>query len=175
MGDIDYSLSDKDIQDILEPDTKVFQYSDLKQVKNINDIFDKEGRCIMLYTTGPSYGHWINMIKRGNKRIDYFDSYGKAPDAFIDELYIEGQTKPQPLLTELLRNSKIPVYYNTYDFQSKKGNVATCGRWAVARLANYKMSLQKFYDMVMKQVEKEGGSYNPDKYVVELTYPYLGK
>ena len=59
----DYSLSDDDFNKILEPDTNIFTYPQLKNVRHIDEIFDRKGRAIMLYLTENTHScHWISLI-----------------------------------------------------------------------------------------------------------------
>ena len=49
-------------------------------------------------------------------------------------------------------------------------DVATCGRWAVARLVLKDLSAQQFHKAVMKY-----GKGSPDSFAVRFTYDILGK
>jgi hypothetical protein len=68
-----YSLSNDDINAILDPDTKIFSYPKFADMKHIDEAFDNLGRCVFLFLTeSESSGHWVCMFKRGNV-IEYFD------------------------------------------------------------------------------------------------------
>ena len=43
-----YSLSDSDIQAILNPDTRIQTYDKLYNITHIDELFDNLGRCIIL-------------------------------------------------------------------------------------------------------------------------------
>ena len=63
---VHYALSDSDINHILEPDTKVQQYRVLDNMHHIDELFDKLGRAVLLYSTdSPTSGHWVGLIKKG--------------------------------------------------------------------------------------------------------------
>lgn len=148
-------------------------YPELKRYKNIDDIFDPLGRVIMLYPIdAPNNGHWVAMFKKG-KSIYYFDPYGKPPEepkqwVAPDKNIALGQGRN--LLTELLQKSGYKVYYNSFPYQKMDEDVATCGRWAVARLVLKDMSAKQFHSAVMKY-----GKGSPDGFAVRFTYDILGK
>ena len=168
-----YALSNDDINKILEPDTHIMTYPELRNYKTIDDIFDPLGRVIMLYPIdAPNNGHWVGMWKQGD-RINYFDPYGKPPEepkqwvsSDMNKLMGQGRN----LLTDMLKQSGYKVYWNTYPYQKMDEDVATCGRWVVARLVCKDMSADKFYKAVMKY-----GKGSPDGFAVRFTYDILGK
>lgn len=170
---MEYPLSDADIQAALEPDTKIYLYEDLEHVKDIDQLFDKEGRCVVLFPTeAKTNGHWVCMFKRKRNRIDYFDSYGVRPDGarkWLTEKQLDKLGADEPYLSRLLKHSNKRVYYNTHPFQEMDQDVATCGRWVVARLMCKDLTPQEFYDLVHKSGMK------PDEFVTKLTYEFLGK
>ena len=166
---VHYALSDSDINHILEPDTKVQQYRVLDNMHHIDELFDKLGRAVLLYSTdSPTSGHWVGLIKKGDT-IEFFDPYGFKPDTQqyklgeeIDNVAYEQHDHD---LTRLLKESGYKVFYNTYPFQNfKKPEVATCGRWVSLRLYHYKKTLQWFYNQMKKSKLK-----NPDEWVTIQT------
>jgi hypothetical protein len=167
-----YSLSNTDINDILDPDTKVFSYPKFAEMQSIEEAFDPLGRCVFLFLTeNENTGHWLCMFKRDNF-IEYFDSYGQKPEAqrgwlTTEELDELGQS--EPYLMNLLKRSKYKVYYNTVPYQKDKRDYNTCGRWCVARLICKDMSNQQFYNVATKS------GYSPDDWVALFTYEMLGK
>lgn len=168
-----YALSNDDINTILEPDTNILTYPQLKDYQHIDEIFDPLGRVIMLYPTeAQNKGHWICMWKEGN-RINYFDPYGEPPEEPKEWV---GKTQSRLLgmgqnkLTQLLQNSGRKVFYNTYPYQQMSDDVATCGRWCVARLVCKDMTEKQFHNSVMKF--KKG---SPDNFAVSFTHKILGK
>lgn len=166
-----YSLSDTDINKICGK-TNIVAYPDLNKYDNINNLFDKKGRCIILFLTVNDHtGHWIAMIKKGN-RIDYFDPYGTPPDGdknWLTKDKLIGLGEDKPLLMDLLKNSGCSVYYNCYPFQKDKKGINDCGRWCAMRLLFYKKSLPEFYQMV-----KKSGLDN-DEFITKLSYQILKK
>ena len=78
-------------------------------------------------------GHWV-ALTRFNSKIEYFDSYGGAPDIPLTWKTSEFQNSKR-YLSILLNKSKYNVVYNSIDFQSKRDqNISTCGAFAVFRV-----------------------------------------
>jgi hypothetical protein len=167
-----YSLSNDDINAILDPDTKIFSYPKFAQMQHIDEAFDPLGRCVFLFLTeSASSGHWVCMFKRGNI-IEYFDSYGEKPEAqrsWLTEERLQELGQGYPYLMDLLKKSGYKVYYNTYPYQKDKADVNTCGRWCVARLVCKDFTNHEFYNIVTKS------GYKPDDWVALFTYEILGK
>lgn len=167
-----YSLSNTDINAILDPDTKVFSYPKFAEMHHIDEAFDKLGRCVFLFLTeNENTGHWVCMFKR-NGFIEYFDSYGEKPEAqrsWVTQDQLEELGEGKPFLMDLLRRSKYHVYYNTHAYQKDKKDYNTCGRWCVARLICKDMTNQQFYNIATKSGQ------SPDDWVSLFTYEMLGK
>lgn len=172
-----YALSNTDIDAILDPDTKVFSYPEFNTMDDIRNAFDQLGRCVFLFlTTSPTSGHWLCMFMRKG-HIEYFDSYGERPDAqraWLSKDMLDELDESEPTLTRLLRDSHIPVFYNTYAYQTDKNDINTCGRWCVARLILKDLSNLQFYNAV-KQDMKERGLKSMDDWVAIFTAEILGK
>jgi hypothetical protein len=166
-----YALTDEDINKILGG-TVIMTYPELQDVSRIEDIFDKDGRSVLLFLTeDETTGHWTGLI-RSEKMIEYFDPYGSAPDAdrkWLSKNKLKELDEEKPMLTKLLRASHMKVYFNTYAFQSDRQDINTCGRWVVARLLHRKKTLREFYNMVKKSGMK------PDDFVSALTFQILKK
>lgn len=172
-----YALSNEDINDILEPDTKVFSYPKFASMNSINEAFDKLGRCVFLFLTqSETSGHWICMFKR-NGHIEYFDSYGEPPEAqrkWISEEQLQKLGQGEPYLLELLQKSRTPVYYNTYSYQSDRDDINTCGRWCVARLICKELDNKGFYNLVKEEM-KNHNLKSMDDFVALFTADILGR
>jgi hypothetical protein len=168
-----YSLSNDDINAILDPDTRVFSYPEFNSMTSIDEAFDPLGRCVFLFLTeSERVGHWVCMFKRDSRTIEYFDSYGQKPDAQRSWLTAEKLAElnqSTPRLTELLKQSGYRVYYNTYQYQTDKADINTCGRWCVARLICKDLSNLQFYNCVKKS------GLSPDDWVGCFTADILGK
>lgn len=173
-----YALSNDDINEILDPDTKIFSYPKFCEMNHIDEAFDRLGRCVFLFLTeSPTSGHWLCMFKRGGNTIEYFDSYGGKPDSqreWLSDEQLEMLGQEDCCLTNLLRASRYRVYYNTNPYQKDKKDYNTCGRWCVARLICKDMSNNDFYHLVQRQM-KDRGLKSPDDWVAIFTYEMLGK
>ena len=169
-----YSLSDSDIRDILG-DISIITYPELAQMESIDECFDSKGRCILLFlTSSPTSGHWCCMLNKKDK-IVFFDPYGDAPEKQkegANPALLEQMDQRQPHLTDLMRASGRPVYYNTYDYQKEGYDVNTCGRWCVARCLYASKSDEYFHKLIM-DAEKKG--IPPDEFVSALTANWLRK
>jgi hypothetical protein len=118
---------------------------------------------MLLYTpNSPTEGHWVCLF-RNKDGIHYFDSYGDKPDTEDD---LNGQ---EPLLTQLLSESQLPVFYNTKRYQKLRTDIATCGRHCIARLI-YKNKSPDAYNHIVNQFKGE-----PDDFVSALIYSFIGK
>lgn len=167
-----YPLGDDDINKILEPDTHIFTYPYLKDVKDIDEVFDPYGRAMMLYLTeDANTGHWVCLIRRPDE-IEFFDPYGEHPD---EPLTWNGKQKQRqlqqdrPYLSKLLRAKGLPVVYNKTKFQELDNDIATCGRHCVIRLLFKDLPLPKYAEMIRKS------KMSPDEFVTRLTHQLLGK
>ena len=173
MGEVqDYPLSDGDIRKMLGSDIKIITYPELKDMKSIDECFDKKGRCIMLFlTTSPTEGHWCAMLRK-QKGIEFFDPYGEAPDKQKDNIprsRLQLLDENQPDLTNLLRASGKEIYYNKIPFQKDKAHVNTCGRHCVTRVYCGNMSLSKYRKMI------KNSGLSPDEFVSAFTWEQLHK
>jgi hypothetical protein len=172
-----YSLSNDDIQAILDPDTKILSYPDFGTMETVDEAFDELGRCVFLFLTqSPTVGHWMCMFKRKG-HVEYFDSYGGKPDSqrnWLSKEKLQELGEEEPLLTELLKRSGYPVFYNTYPYQKDRDDINTCGRWCVARLILKDLSNLQFYNAV-RQDMKEKGLKSMDDWVSVFTGEILGK
>lgn len=174
----EYAISDADINKVLQPDTKIFTYPKFGDMETIEEAFDPLGRCVFLFLTkSETSGHWLAMFKRDAKTIEYFDSYGEKPEAqrkWLPEEIMEQLGQNEPLLMNLLRQSKYRVYYNTYPYQTDRDDINTCGKWCLARLICKDLSNLEFYNLVKTDMKKRGLK-QMDDWVAIFTYEMLGK
>lgn len=166
-----YPLSDQDIRNVLG-DVGFVLYPDLEDMEHIDECFDNMGRCILFCpNASPTSGHYTCMI-RYKDYIEFFDPYGEKPEGFKKELSksrLEQLDIDKPFLTRLMRESKIPVYYNTKAFQSSSPETATCGKHCITRLLYAPYSLDKYAAIVKKS------KLSPDDFVTGLIYSKIKK
>lgn len=160
-----YPYSGQDILNLLDGQTKILLYSDLKKFSNIDQVFEPYDCVVILYETKPSYGHWVCLIKHKDK-IEYFDPYGNPPDNPLD--YIDKKLKPQlgedyPYLSKLLLDSPYEIVYNSYPLQKFSKDISSCGRHVGLRLSMKKYPLNKYVKIML------GGELSPDDTVTYLT------
>src|SRR6185437_3614673 len=149
---MDIALSNTDISKALNNKTKIIQYKDLLNYKDIDDLLYPHNKAVILYNTKENYGHWTCIIKR-NDSIEMFDSYGYKPDD--QQKYITEKVKSEnnmdfPYLTYLLYKSKnkYKIHYNNYKLQSEKDGINTCGRWVILRIHLKEMNIDEFSKLI---------------------------
>lgn len=166
----EYPLSDGDIRRLLGGNIKILTYPQLKGLRSINQAFDDQGRGIVLFlVNGPTSGHWCCLIKRADS-IEFFDPYGDTPAEIKDEIpssRLEELDMASPYLSRLLKQSGLPIYYNTHCFQSKKGDINTCGRHCVVRLLYAPDSVERYAAII------KSSGLTADDFVSGLTYDRL--
>lgn len=157
-----YSLSDTDIKNYLNNKTKIIKYSDLNKYNNIDDLIAPYNHAFILYLTAPSYGHWTLLFKRGDNKIEFFDSYGYKPDTefkFIDNDFRAASNQIYTKVVSLLFDSPYKIFYNHHKLQGKstaKRQISTCGRWCIGRWLNHHIDENKFKKMMThKGIDKD--------------------
>lgn len=168
-----YPLGDDDIRKLLGNDIKIWNYPQLKGLSDIREMFDEKGRAILLFPNiSPTAGHWTCLINKPD-HIEFYDPYGDAPDTEqrggMSKKRLEQLDIERPDLTQLLRASGKPVYYNHHAFQSSAPSVATCGRHCVVRLLYAPYSLDKYGSIIKKS------GMSADDFVSGLTYDKIRK
>ena len=162
------SMGDDDLRYYL-PDAKILTYSELSNIKKIEDLLPRhKSYFILLYPVqSESSGHWI-AVTRYSKMIAYFDSYGKKPD---EPLTWGKYNNVHRRLSELLNNTKLRVDYNNIDFQNNKGfTISTCGAFAVFRvltMVEMNADLEK-NNIILKTLKETNEDKSYDDIVVEF-------
>ena len=75
---ISKALSDADILHALDNDVNIVKYSELRNMKNIDDLL-KYDRAVILFELKKNNGHWCSVIRNKNSII-FTDSYGMFPE-----------------------------------------------------------------------------------------------
>jgi hypothetical protein len=167
-----YALSDADIQKVLDPDTNIFTYPYLENVKHIDEVFDDHGRAMMLFLTkSQNAGHWIALIKRGNT-IEFFDPYGTPPDKqqkWMSKRQLEELDQDKPFLTNLFKASGYKITYNKVPYQKDRDDINTCGRHALTRLLLKDLAPEQYKKLLFSS------KVSPDEFVSLLTADILKK
>lgn len=137
---VDISTSDAELRDAA-PDLGVWLYKELAKQRDLPPL-----PIAVLYETMPGYGHWVGVLETP-EGIEHFDSYGLKPDAelaWVPREYREAFAATAPHLVRLLARDGRDVNYNEYKLQSSSPEIATCGRWVVARCKNRRLTTQQF-------------------------------
>ena len=181
LDNMNYSLSDSDLKQLLGNDAKIMKYSQLSDVNSIEELLPNSAfdYVILLTETAEDSGHWHCLV-RCNKNIFHFDSYGNRPDKNL--LYCPKQLRREleqkyPLLSYLLNKAEDDGYhvmFSTYQYQKKNGSVMTCGRHIVVFINYMKHSPQdkqnfEDYNKYILDGCKKYGYKDPDMLVTYLT------
>lgn len=165
--------SDADIRRLL-PGSLVIPYTDLYNYATVEDLLDDgEGRAVILYEVVDGLGHWVVVFEsedeEGNDQITYFDSYGLPIDdplSSVDPAYRLKSWEDFRYLSMLLAQTDTPIDYNNHALQARGGRINTCGRWAVARAKNWRLSSDDFAKLFLPAA---GEKFSPDELVTLYT------
>lgn len=156
-------LSKENILEITKNACDVVVYHNLGNYGSIQDLLGEKGAIILLYETKKNFGHWVAIFYTNDARneIEFFDSYGFAPDEELNYAKYDDQ----PFLKEMLSNSKLKIIYNKTRLQTMADDMNTCGRWTATRIAMRNTPLQQFVSLF-----KNKGRYGGDWMVSAMTY-----
>ena len=157
-------LSGEDIKRICNNQVKVIPYHELANVMSIEELLKPFDAVILLYETKENFGHYTALLIDPDGNLEFFDSYGFAPDQELKYALYDNT----PYLTNLLKKYDGKIVYNDKQFQEWAKDVNTCGRWTSTRIRMAKKyNLKQFQDLF------EGLRYfNGDFMVSALTYLY---
>jgi|GEM_PF-1338307 len=169
--DENVALTNYEIDNILDGQTKVLTYKALPQFTNINQLLEPFKNFILLYLWKPNYGHWNCVIKHPD-RIEFFDPYGEPniPDHVLDKVDDDVKritNQDYPYLSKLLYDSGLPIEYNNYQFQEKDKDIKTCGRHCIVRVLFKDLLLDEYYQLMSQLSMKTGLNY--DQLVTYIT------
>lgn len=133
-------LSNDDIIAIALGQTSVVRYSDLPQHESIFDLLQPYNNFILFYEVKErNDGHWVSVLYHEDiNTLEFFDSYGfddrqilgKSPTS---HLYMQGKPYLTYLFDKAQREQNCRIIFNTKQLQSKRSQIATCGRYAAFR------------------------------------------
>jgi hypothetical protein len=153
------------------------RYNNLHQFNRIEELINEERPGIaILIEQIPNVGHWILMLKSSPNEIEFFDSYGFAPD---DQLIYAPFSAGHDYVTDMLnkwiddgKSKKRKVAYLGTSIQSRHHSVVTCGRYVALRFLARKFSLRQFLDKAGFKTPDESNmdssSFN-DRKIMTLT------
>lgn len=151
---------------LLNPDTKILRYTELYNYANIEEVFGRGSKVIILYLIqNQNSGHWVCLFKN-KKGINFFDSYGVRPDYELEMLsntQRQNLNEQQDYLRYLLRGKH--VTYNNITYQ--KDHTATCGCFVTHRLHNSNLNDLEYFNIFYKN------NYDPDIFVAQYCHNLL--
>lgn len=157
-------LTGEDIVKICEGKVKVVPYHELANVNSIEELLKPFDAVILLYEVKQNFGHYTALLIDPDGNLEFFDSYGFAPDQELNYAKYDNT----PYLTNLLKKYNGNIVYNNYQFQEWVKDVNTCGRWTSTRIRfGKKYNLSQFQKLFSNLK-----FYNGDWLVSSLTYLY---
>ena len=150
------ALSGKQMLELMNHKCNLVQYREVEKYNNIDALLGDYQKCVLLYHTSESFGHWVCLYRVG-KTVYFFDSYGVMVDdqlKFLPKDLREDLNSNHRHLTELLYKSDYLVEYNEYQFQKKNPLINTCGRWTINRLRYPDISVDEYHKL-FKDASKE--------------------
>jgi len=168
QNQLDYFVSNFDIEKKIKHKMKIIQYKDLYKYKSLKTLLpNKLSILIILINTASRSGHWTLLVRQ-DKLLTYFDSYGKAVDAELQ--YIDSSEKTvlhenKPYLSTLIDKMLADGYQlvqNNKPFQSHKNNVNTCGKYViyVANCILKGLDLTEIQDLLVNTRKETKQSYD---------------
>jgi hypothetical protein len=167
--DESYSLSGSDIEALIgyPPIT----YDKLENINSIDDLLNQYGKdnsVIILYLNSWNSGHYTSIYKMNNT-IQFFDSYGFAPDRELQYVPFYIDQGGSPHLTRIINNARQEGYtidHSIYDLQKQDKSITTCGMWCITRLKFKNLTHEQFYRLFTENRPM----ITPDELLVLLNY-----
>jgi hypothetical protein len=164
-------LTGQDIVNITGGNVSIIIYSDLQDIDNIDNLFEKSDCVAVLYETRKDFGHWTALIKHNTNTIEFFDPYGLQPDEELKYASYNVRKTPdgmlEPHLSFLIKSSNYNFIYNKIKLQRWLPEVNTCGRHIALRIKFKNMSLQEYTRLLT-----HNRCYDADLWVTALTIAY---
>lgn len=141
---------------------------------DLNSVFGNDNKIIIFYPAlkymDNTIGHYVALI-RTNKQYYFYDPLGYKPDEYKkfalnrNELYRE---RTNSLIKHFL-NSGMKVDYNNHQHQSRREDIATCGRHSAFRCIFDMVSNDDYHDTIkmLKSRDYKGRLY--DEFIYDLT------
>ena len=156
-------FSDKDFERFFsDAASNIIKYSDLDELKHINDLLPVDGYKIILIESTKNSGHWVCLIRiKGN--LIFFDSYGIYPDDelnFVSRMTNKLLGNKYNVIRGLMKSSGLKTQYSKTKYQKERTNINTCGRWvciAINMLFQHQYSLpdmKRIFESQEQETEK---------------------
>jgi hypothetical protein len=162
-----FPLSGEDIMRICDEKVKVMLYEDLADYTDIDQVLEPHDAVVILYRTTQDFGHWVALLKTGERQLEFYDPYGLKVDEELklSDFHTRIHEDTEVFhLTHLIQNSGYRVKSNKERLQQKLEDVNTCGRYASMRVRLREFSMKRFNDLLTKNRH-----YDPDFWISSLT------
>lgn len=147
-------LSNFDIERLVEGKASIVLYRNIHKAGQIEELFQGQNACVILYESSPRNGHWVCLTIRhraANKKpeLEFFDPYGGFPDTQLQHIpkeFAKESFQDVPYLTTLLYDAddRFALSYNEFQFQELKSGISDCGRWVSVRILLKDLTLKQF-------------------------------
>lgn len=151
-------LSDADIRLICQQDVAIVGFYDLKDYKNLNQVFDESDAVVIYYAVdSETRGHYSTLIWHPDEGVvEAWDSYGfpieelgKRSD--FDYRRSNGVNYLEHLIARAIEQYGVRFVQNRKRFQQFDEDVNTCGRYACLRAKFRDLSLEDFNALLTGQ------------------------
>jgi hypothetical protein len=153
------------------PGLSTWLYRDLAELEERGE-FPELPIAVLYETEAPGFGHWVGLLHAGDGIVEHFDPYGLHPDAelkWVPKKYRRAFAADAPHMVRLLARideAGAGVGYSEFRLQSRRPDIATCGRWVALRCRNPHLSAAQFARAVRREARARGLS--PDELTVRL-------
>lgn len=161
-------LSGDDIVRLSGGAVNIMAYEDLEGLTNLSQVFGQYTAVALLYQTGRNFGHWVTLLNRGGRQLEFYDPYGLKVD---EELNINNEFHLRihngvitPHLSALIQKGGWDVVSNSDRVQKMLEDVNTCGRYCALRVKFRALSMKEFNKMLTGNKH-----YDADMWVSALT------
>lgn len=183
MNNLNYSLSDDDIEELLvkselftPEQVYIITYNELQNIDL--STLQQGSTIVVLYRTNDNYGHWTALYRPETltDRLFFFDSIGDYTDDSLSDDNIFNQQKNIELgqtrnyLSKKAYDGGYDIEYLDFECQAQKNGINTCGKWVVFFLIFSKMiklreleSFKRFLRMIKS--EYKNNKLSLDDYV----------
>lgn len=143
-----YPLNSVEMQ-ALNPHASMITYSQLNNIHTPEQLFRDSNCVIILYLLKSKYeGHWVCCLKNEDGYF-FCDSYGRQPDAQIDNLTPQQRKEYNEQRSRLEKIFKDDIiHYNNVPLQGKGTQV--CGCYVSHRLEHPELTNKQWRDELFK-------------------------
>lgn len=128
--------------------TTFLNYDDLPRYNSIFDIFENNNfRILYISSDYRPIGHYVVVLCRTDDVIEFFCSYGYAPDSHNKLMNRSAENKSKTFYHDLLaKTPEVKTIYNSTKLQGPRTN--TCGKFCILRILSMKTKLKDFLKLL---------------------------